>query len=87
MRFRPKILNAEPKKEFRWIGYLGIPGIFDGEHIFEIETLDEHKILFVQREQFTGVLALLFWRSIKDATKQGFEDMNSALKMRAESTK
>lgn len=46
--------------------------------------LSEHKILFVQSEQFTGVMASLFLRSIKDATIQGFDEMNQSLKLRAE---
>ncbi|UCE42923.1 MAG: SRPBCC domain-containing protein [Candidatus Aminicenantes bacterium] len=86
MRFRPKVLNVEPEKEFRWIGHLVIPGIFDGEHILAIEPLGEHKINFVQKEKFTGILASLFLRSIKDATTQGFKAMNDALKIRAETT-
>ncbi len=84
MRFRPRVLNVEPEKELRWIGHLGIPGIFDGEHIFSIEPLSENKILFVQKEKFTGILASLFFRSIKDATTQSFKAMNDALKIRAE---
>jgi hypothetical protein len=87
MKFRPRVLVVEKAREFRWIGNLIIPGVFDGEHIFEIESMDEQKILFVQREKFTGILAFLFFRSIKDPTLQGFHEMNNALKIRAESKK
>ena len=84
MKFRPKVLSVDPEKEFRWIGHLVIPGIFDGEHIFSIEPLSENNILFVQKEKFTGILASLFLRSIEDATIQGFNGMNQSLKLRAE---
>jgi hypothetical protein len=85
MRFRPRVLSVEKAREFRWIGNLILPGIFDGEHIFEIEPMGEHKILFVQREKFTGVLVPLFLHLIKEPTLQSFEAMNNALKTRAES--
>ena len=87
MKFRPRILTVEPGKELRWIGRLGIPGIFDGEHIFSIEPLGEDKIRFVQKEKFTGLLSSLLLRSIASSTKQGFKGMNEALKSRAEKTK
>jgi len=40
MTFRPTILKAEPNRELRWLGHLLVPGLFDGEHIFTIETWD-----------------------------------------------
>ena len=36
MTFKPKILAFEKNREFRWIGHLFIPGLFDGEHKFEL---------------------------------------------------
>lgn len=84
MHFKPKVLVIEPEKEFRWIGHLGVPGIFDGEHIFSIESLSDQKVRFVQKEKFKGIMASILFHSIKDATKQAFEEMNGALKERAE---
>ncbi|MDY0094651.1 MAG: SRPBCC domain-containing protein [Candidatus Vecturithrix sp.] len=84
MTFRPTVLNVEPERELRWIGHLFIPGLFDGEHSFTIETIGENLIRFTQREIFTGFLVPLFTRSLDMGTRRGFEEMNQALKTRAE---
>lgn len=86
MTFRPTVLAAEPERELRWIGFLGTPGIFDGEHRFRIEPVGPARVRFVQEERFSGVLAPLILRFIRDATRQGFDEMNRALKARAEGT-
>jgi hypothetical protein len=84
MTFRPTVLKAEPNRELRWIGHLLIPGLFDGEHIFNIESLGTNRVLFVQREIFTGLLVPLFAKQLDTDTQRGFEEMNRALKIRAE---
>jgi len=84
MRFRPTVTNAERDRELRWLGHLGVPGLFDGEHIFEIEALGEKRVHFVQRERFRGILVPLLARSLDRDTKRGFEEMNRALRSRME---
>jgi hypothetical protein len=84
MTFRPTVLKAEPKRELRWLGHLLIPGLFDGEHSFTIEPLEANHVRFVQRERFTGILVPLFAHGLDTDTRRGFEEMNQALKMRAE---
>src|ERR687897_1088476 len=84
MIFKPKVLKAEPNRELRWLGHLLVPGVFDGEHSFTIESLEENRVRFVQREGFKGLLVPLFARSLESNTKRGFEEMNRALKERAE---
>jgi hypothetical protein len=84
MTFKPKVLTAEPNRELRWLGHLLAPGVFDGEHSFTIEPLEENRVRFVQRETFKGLLVPLFARSLETNTQRGFEEMNHALKGRAE---
>ncbi len=84
MTFHPKVLRSEPLRELRWLGRLLIPGLFDGEHIFTIEPIEANRVLFVQREIFTGLLVPLFARRLDTVTRRGFEEMNQALKIRAE---
>jgi hypothetical protein len=84
MTFKPKVLTAEPNRELRWLGHLLVPGVFDGEHSFTIDPLEENRVRFVQREAFKGLLVPLFGRSLETNTQQGFEEMNRALKERAE---
>lgn len=84
--FRPRVLRADPGRELVWLGRLVVPGIFDGEHHFEIEP-QSGGVRFVQREVFTGALAGLILNRIGDTTRQGFEAMNRALKARAEASR
>ena len=84
MTFKPTVLKAEPNRELRWLGRLLVPGIFDGEHIFIIETLAAQRVHFTQREIFTGWLVPLMAHSLDKDTLRGFEEMNLALKKLAE---
>ena len=84
MTFRPTVLAVEPGRELRWLGRLLTPGLFDGEHQFEVHALGPGRVRFVQQERFTGVLVPLFARSLDDRTVRGFNAMNAALKARVE---
>jgi hypothetical protein len=83
MRFRPTVLEAEPGRELRWLGRLVAPGVFDGEHRFAIEPTAAGSRL-TQEERFTGVLVPLLARGLRKRTLPAFEQMNEALKERAE---
>jgi hypothetical protein len=84
MTFKPLVLKAEPGHELRWLGRLLMPGLFDGEHIFSIENLEANRVRFTQREVFTGLLVPILARGLDTNTRRGFEEMNQALKVRAE---
>jgi hypothetical protein len=81
---RPTVLRAEPNRLIRWIGHLFVPGLFDGEHSLAIRPLEENRVWFVQHEAFKGVLVRPLARSLDTSTLRGFEQMNGALKERAE---
>jgi hypothetical protein len=83
MTFKPVILKYEPNKEFRWKGKLGIKGIFDGEHFFILEKLNENQTKFIHGEKFSGILVALMGGAL-DKTKEGFQLMNEALKNECE---
>ena len=83
---RPRVLSAEPHHQLRWLGHLLVPGLFDGEHSFIIQPLHENRVRFVQSEAFRGLLVPLFARSLDKNTRRGFEEMNRALKERAEAS-
>jgi hypothetical protein len=84
MTFKPTCLKLVKDKEFRWLGRLWMPGLFDGEHIFELIDNGNHRIRFVQREKFKGLLVPLLWKQLDTGTRKGFELMNQKLKERAE---
>jgi hypothetical protein len=83
MTFRPTVLGAEANRELRWLGQLGLPKLFDGEHSLTIESLAEGGVRFIQREVFSGLLVPLVGGTLAK-TREGFEQMNRALKARAE---
>jgi hypothetical protein len=84
MRFQPKVLVCDAKRELRWKGKLLMPGLFDGEHYFKLAPSGSGATAFEQGEVFSGVLVPLFRRSLDGATRQGFIAMNEALKREAE---
>jgi hypothetical protein len=83
MTFRPVVLVAVPERELRWLGRLLLPGLFDGQHEFQLEQR-EAACRFHHSERFSGILLPLFGDGLFQATREGFEAMNAALKKRAE---
>lgn len=84
MTLRPKVIAVDPPRAFGWLGHLSVPGLFDGEHSFEIEPVAAGGVRFVQSEEFGGVLVPLLWRMLEEKTRSGFEAMNAALRRRVE---
>jgi hypothetical protein len=84
MTFRPAIVKLDPGREFRWLGHLGVPGIFDGEHAFRVVPDGARRCRLEQSETFRGVLVRPILWLVGDATRRGFEAMNRALKAKAE---
>jgi len=84
MEFTPTVLNADKDKELRWVGKLGIRGIFDGEHYFKLEKINSNQTKLVHGETFTGVLVPALWILIEKGTTQGFLSQNRALKASVE---
>ena len=84
MTFKPDVLAADPQRELRWVGKLFVSALFAGEHIFTIEPLIDGGVKFTQSENFSGLLVPLFWKSLDTDTRRGFNEMNAAMKERAE---
>jgi hypothetical protein len=84
MSLRTRVLRVVPRRELRWRGRLLLPGLFDGEHVFTIAPLSAGRVRFSQRETFRGALVPVLGRALFGTTLRGFEEMNRALKTRAE---
>jgi hypothetical protein len=84
IRLRPRVLTVEPERELRWKGRFLIPGLFDGEHSFRIESLPDGTSRLSQSEDFSGILVPFLGKEFYSKTRLGFEFMNEALKLRAE---
>ncbi len=78
------ITKLEPNRELRCKYHVILPVLFRGEHSFIIEPRDGGSVHFVDRELFNGLLVPLQAKNIDTHSKRGFEDMDQALKMRAE---
>jgi hypothetical protein len=57
MILRPRLITVSPNRELRRIRHLLLPGIFDGDHDFQIVPLTGDRVKFVQGEKFSGILA------------------------------
>jgi len=83
MEFKPTLKKVETEKKIQWLGKIWIPKLFDGEHSWTINQIDDNIVLFIQKERFTGIFIPFFSKLLKN-TKSGFEMMNQNLKQRAE---
>ena len=82
MTVKPRVRVLDPHRHFAWLGRLGLPRLFDGEHHFVLEAIDGGTRV-VQYEEFRGVAVPLLRRSL-GTTVDGFELMNQALEERVE---
>ena len=83
-RFRPLVLDAEPGRRLRWLGRVLVPGLFDGEHSFDIQPVGPDRVRLTQHERFRGILAPVLFGFLAKPTLAGFQQLNQALKDRAE---
>jgi hypothetical protein len=81
---KPTVVTWEEGRQLAWLGHLGIPGVFDGEHHLEVHETEDGKSRFVHWERFSGLLVPLMKRVLAGETRTGFVAMNEALKKRAE---
>lgn len=84
MVFRPRLVEVVEGRSFAWLGRLGVPGLFDGLHRFDLEPLPAGRTRLVQSETFRGVLVPLLRRTLA-TSEQGFRALDAALAEQAES--
>lgn len=84
MTFRPTVTELDERRSFEWLGRLGLPGVFDGRHRFELTPTSSGGTTVTHSEHLTGVLVPFMRRSLDRSTAAGFAAMNNALKQRAE---
>lgn len=83
MKFKPKVLRADPGRELRWVGTLPVPGLFNGEHFFRLEPSGAGRTRFHHGERFSGLM-IPFMGGIIRKTHRGYLLMNEALRARVE---
>jgi hypothetical protein len=78
--FTPVLTVVEKNKELRWVGKVLCKRLFQGEHYFQLEKIDENTTRFIHGEIFSGILAPVLLFFMKKNVISGFEKMNNALK-------
>jgi hypothetical protein len=80
--FKPRVTDLKPGERLEWLGSLGVRGLFDGRHHFELHA-ENGGTRLRHGEQFSGILVPLFGRGLRD-TEAGFAAFNRAIKAEAE---
>lgn len=75
----PEVQVVAPQQELTWGG--GVPGIFEGRHVFRLERLDDGHTRLVHEERFSGI-AVPF--AELDTIEEGYRLVNAAVAARAE---
>jgi hypothetical protein len=81
---RPIVTHWTPPTELRWRGTFVSRLLFSGEHGFKLEPIADDRVRFLQDETFAGLLVPLYARLRLQKTRDGFTQMNEALRERAE---
>lgn len=80
--FPLKVTHLDPSRRMVWSG--GMPlGLFKGERTFDLASAGNGTVRFTMREEYTGPMLPLVWRSIPDLTSS-FREFAQALKAAAE---
>jgi hypothetical protein len=85
MTIEPRLLAVEPERELRWKGRLLVPGLFDGEHVFELTPLAGGRTRVDHWERFGGLLLPIARPMVYQDTVRAFHALNEALAARSSS--
>ena len=77
LTFRPTVVEYEAVRRFAWLGKVGVRGVFDGLHRFEVENGGATST-FIHSEEFRGLLPPLLGKLMRD-THDSIIAMNEAL--------
>ena len=81
---RPVVIKWSPPTELRWRGTVVSRRLFSGEHGFRVEELSSGRVRFHQDETFKGLFVPIYARMRLEHTREGFSEVNEALRQRAE---
>lgn len=81
---RPRLTVVDEPRELRWRARQFVPGLFDVDRRFLLQPIDATTCRFHQSETATGILAPLIMPLLRRQILHGYQEMNSALKRRAE---
>jgi hypothetical protein len=82
MNFICKVTEVEPYHQFAWEFHVIHPFLFRGLHIFRLESIDQHTVKFIDREQFKGLLLPMQAKDLETNGLSAMVEMGEALKKR-----
>ena len=82
--FSPKLIRIVGAREFRWVSEIPGETISRAEHYFILTPLADGGTHLEHCEAFDGPLADLIWPMMDSVARRDYQDMNRALKARAE---
>jgi hypothetical protein len=82
--FRPRLLVVEKNRELRWLGSPGLFPIFSSQHLFALNQAAGDKSRLDHDMIFYGLAVPFLRKKLSRAVIRPFEEMNRALKERAE---
>ena len=80
--FPVRVTEVQPLRSMRWSGGMSL-GLFKGERTFTLRSRGDSETEFVLREEYSGPMLGLIWRSMPDLGPS-FEKFAHGLKERAE---
>ena len=78
------VLKAESDRELCWQYHVVFPFLWKGVHSFTIDSIGNNRVRFIDKEVFSGLLIPLQGKDSDATTRHDFENMDKALKERAE---
>ena len=82
--YKSIITAIDEKKRFSFTANMMGKFMFSADRIFELEDSQEGT-LFIQRENYTGLMVPLFWKKLNEHALPMLNSMNEALKKKVES--
>ncbi len=81
------VIKAKPNQELCWQYHVIFPFLWKGVHSFTINPIGANRVRFIDKEIFSGLLIPLQGKDSDTTTRRDFENMDKALKERAEHKK
>lgn len=76
-----RVSAVDPPQRLQWIGTVGSKWLFEGQHTFDLQSLDDGRSRVVNHEQVSGLLTSFV---LSEEPERDYERMNHALKEQVE---
>ena len=83
MTYQPHVLEVNPPKIFRWRAKMMAGFLFTNDRVFELKEKNGGTE-FVNKELFSGLMALMTWKKMQGFVPPMLDKMNKALKEKLE---